>query len=176
MLNKVVVAVDGSDHSRKAVEIAAQLASKGRLVLVHAADESAVDTGMAEMAEVEGLAPDEPSNRPHREGDAPPTAAGPVYIGAGGDVAGQREHASRSAGEAILKQARQEAKRHGVSNVDTILTRGDPAQEILKAAEGAHADAIVVGSRGRSDIAGLVFGSTSHKVLNLADRTCIVVR
>jgi nucleotide-binding universal stress UspA family protein len=37
-------------------------------------------------------------------------------------------------------------------------------------------DVIVMGSRGRGDLAGLVLGSTAHKVIHLADRPVLVVR
>jgi nucleotide-binding universal stress UspA family protein len=33
-----------------------------------------------------------------------------------------------------------------------------------------------MGSRGSSDLAGLVLGSTAHKVIHLADRPVLVVR
>jgi nucleotide-binding universal stress UspA family protein len=35
---------------------------------------------------------------------------------------------------------------------------------------------IVMGSRGRSDLTGLVLGSTAHKVIHLTDRPVLVVR
>jgi nucleotide-binding universal stress UspA family protein len=35
---------------------------------------------------------------------------------------------------------------------------------------------IIMGSRGRGDLAGLVLGSTAHKVIHLADRPVLVVR
>jgi len=40
----------------------------------------------------------------------------------------------------------------------------------------AHSDMIVMGSRGLSDLAGLLVGSVSHKVTNMAPCTCITVR
>jgi nucleotide-binding universal stress UspA family protein len=33
-----------------------------------------------------------------------------------------------------------------------------------------------MGSRGRGDIAGLLLGSTAHKVIHLSDRPVLVVR
>jgi nucleotide-binding universal stress UspA family protein len=38
------------------------------------------------------------------------------------------------------------------------------------------AEVIIMGSRGRGDLAGLVLGSTAHKVIHLADRPVLVVR
>ena len=36
--------------------------------------------------------------------------------------------------------------------------------------------AVLAGSRGRGDIAGLLLGSTAHKVIHLSDRPVLVVR
>ena len=57
---------------------------------------------------------------------------------------------------------------------DTVF--GYAAREIVSDAAGAGADVIVMGSRGRGDLAGLVLGSTAHKVIHLADRPVLVVR
>jgi len=38
------------------------------------------------------------------------------------------------------------------------------------------ADVIVMGSRGRSDLAGFILGSTAHKVIHLTDRPVLIVR
>ncbi len=57
---------------------------------------------------------------------------------------------------------------------DTVF--GYAAREIVSDAVGLGADVIVMGSRGRGDLAGLVLGSTAHKVIHLADRPVLVVR
>ena len=62
---------------------------------------------------------------------------------------------------------------HGVVR-DTLY--GHAANEIVSEAQERGADVIVMGSRGRSDLAGLVLGSTAHKVMHLADRQVMVVR
>ena len=53
---------------------------------------------------------------------------------------------------------------------------GHAAREILSGAASKDAGGIVIGSRGLSELAGLLVGSTAHKVLHLADRPVIVVR
>jgi universal stress protein A len=53
---------------------------------------------------------------------------------------------------------------------------GLAAREIVNDAIEVDADVIVMGSHGRSDIAGLLLGSTAHKVIHLSDRPVLVVR
>lgn len=55
-------------------------------------------------------------------------------------------------------------------------TFGHAAREILADAKEHDADVIVMGSRGRSDLAGSILGSTAHKVIHLTDRPVLVVR
>lgn len=66
-----------------------------------------------------------------------------------------------------------EIKAHAVVR-DTVF--GYAAREIVSDAAGIGADVIVMGSSGRGDLAGLVLGSTAHKVIHLADRPVLVVR
>jgi nucleotide-binding universal stress UspA family protein len=58
----------------------------------------------------------------------------------------------------------------------TDAMHGSAAREILRTARDEDAGMIVMGSRGLSDLAGLVMGSVAHKVLHLADRPVLVVR
>ncbi|MDQ2875088.1 MAG: universal stress protein [Actinomycetota bacterium] len=53
---------------------------------------------------------------------------------------------------------------------------GYAAQEIIASAAEHEAGVIVLGSKGRGDLAGLLLGSTAHKVIQLADRPVLVVR
>ena len=62
---------------------------------------------------------------------------------------------------------------HGVVD-DAIF--GHAARYIVEAADKHDVGLIVMGSRGRSDIAGLVLGSTAHKVIHLTQRPVLIVR
>ena len=53
---------------------------------------------------------------------------------------------------------------------------GHAAREIVADAIELDCGIIVMGSRGRGDLAGLVVGSTAHKVIHLADRPVLIVR
>lgn len=64
-------------------------------------------------------------------------------------------------------------KAHGAVR-DTAFGRA--ASEIVSDAAEHDVDVIVMGSRGRGDLAGLVLGSTAHKVIHLTDRPVLVVR
>ncbi len=53
---------------------------------------------------------------------------------------------------------------------------GYPPDVLVEYADEQGADLIVVGSRGRGDIASLVLGSTSHRVVNHASCDVLVAR
>jgi len=53
---------------------------------------------------------------------------------------------------------------------------GYAAREIISFAKSHDIGVIVMGSRGRGDLAGLLVGSTAHKVIHLTDRPVVVVR
>lgn len=75
----------------------------------------------------------------------------------------------------ILAAATTRAQRIGVAQVRLRTGWGDPAQSIIEIAASDHADAIVVGRRGRGRLAGLLLGSVSQKVVSLAPCMVIVV-
>ena len=87
---------------------------------------------------------------------------------------------SRSRGEAIAMVDAAVRKLAGAgvtahAEVDFNL-HGHAAREIVHAAGVHNVGVIIMGSRGRSDLASLLGGSTAHKVLRLADRPVVMVR
>jgi nucleotide-binding universal stress UspA family protein len=80
----------------------------------------------------------------------------------------QLERAEGNIGEAldmlsnqILRAAKTQAERIGVDNIRLESAWGDPTQSIIDAAARGATDALVVGRRGRGQLAGLLLGSVS---------------
>jgi nucleotide-binding universal stress UspA family protein len=139
MYDKILLAVDHSEISDRAVTAARDLAvlSKGEVWVLHLRErEMAAKTG--------ALVADETN----AEADAAVAATVEMLTQAG-------------------------VKAHGEVR-NTIF--GYAAREIVNDAKDVDADVIVMGSRGRSDIAGLLLGSNAHKVIHLSDRPVLVVR
>jgi len=60
--------------------------------------------------------------------------------------------------------------------VTRVDLNGYPADALVEYAEGIGAELIVIGSRGRGELAALFLGSTSHRVLHLAHCDVLVVK
>jgi nucleotide-binding universal stress UspA family protein len=75
-----------------------------------------------------------------------------------------------------LKRARERALTRGADLIRSEIYFGDPAEEILKFREQIGADVIVVGSRGRGRLTGLLLGSVSQKIANSAACTVAIAR
>ncbi len=76
----------------------------------------------------------------------------------------------------MLDAAEERARQHGATDVNRVAEIGDPAARIVDYARHHDCDAIVLGTRGLSDIQGLLFGSVAHTVAHLSPCTCITVR
>lgn len=76
----------------------------------------------------------------------------------------------------ILKAAKKKADELGCLSIETHFVSDLPARAITEKAKEINADVIVMGSKGHSDIASLLIGSTTHKVCNSAKCACLVVR
>jgi nucleotide-binding universal stress UspA family protein len=83
------------------------------------------------------------------------------------------EQAQEIVNAAVEKLASAGVKAHG-QVAHTVY--GYAAREIVSFAETNGIGVIVMGSRGHGDLAGLLVGSTAHKVIHLADRPVLVVR
>ncbi len=76
----------------------------------------------------------------------------------------------------VLDEAAGDAGRQLGRDVVTHLETGDPADVILRAIGREGADLVVMGSRGLGEIKGLLQGSVSHKIAQLAPCPCLTVK
>jgi len=146
MSRTILVPVDGSEHSKKAVAFAADLCNStgAKLSLLHV---------------VQSL--------PHDR---------TLVLGAAAITVNMTGEELKDIGAKVLDAAKAHAGEHGCGDVDTKVVLGDPAYEIVERAKALDAWMVVLGSRGLSDLAGLIMGSVSHKVMHLAPCTCVTVR
>ena len=79
-------------------------------------------------------------------------------------------------GDFILDHAEKIAHGEGAAKIAKAVGDGNPATAILERAEQDVVDLVILGSRGLSDLKGLLVGSVSHKVSHLAECTCVSVK
>jgi nucleotide-binding universal stress UspA family protein len=175
MFNTILTATDDSEHARKAVAVAGDLAQKyrARLIVLHVIKDFHLSDDMLRLAEAEHLIQPAMPLLPSQA-----TVAADMVIDTGRLRAGAADayRVLEIYGERIVERARQIAAERGASEVRTLVEGGDPAEQILACAAREKADLIVLGSRGCSDLKGLLMGSVSHKVCQLAACTCISVK
>lgn len=75
----------------------------------------------------------------------------------------------------ILGYYKKALEDNGAGRIKTVITKGNPAEEIIKVAKQEGAEMIVVGSRG-SRTSHLFMGSVSREVANTADIPVLLVK
>ena len=138
-LKKILVPVDGSDYSTRAVDSAIALASmtNGEILVIHC-------------------------HRPF------PVILGEPYYQKAIDKIIKRS-------DELLEPYRKILQISGIPFADRIL-EGPAANAICEVAKLEKADIIVMGSRGRNELEGLLLGSCTHRVLSMAPCLVLVVR
>lgn len=135
MTRKILVPVDGSEHSYRAIDIAAELANEDDDVLLFTAvGRGDLPETIKQYARVESI-------------EGPPDWQYEQLVASG-----------------VLNAAKDYAKEKGIQRVDTSTRSGDPAQSIIDVAAAKAVTMIVMGNRGRGAVKGLAFGSVSQKV------------
>ncbi len=143
-MKKILLAVDGSDHSMRAARMAGELASHldGTVDVLNVVPEAKLVAPIAEYAELEH-----------------------VYI--------TQRDLLKSAGSEIVARASAEVGNTGGSVGRAEVEIGSPARTIVEYADAWENDCIVMGRRGLGDIKGLLMGSVSHRVGQLSDKTLV---
>ena len=171
-LDRVLIAHDGSDHAKKALELGADLAARfdAEVVLLHVTLRNASAEQLLRSCDPDHLDGATRQNLERAVEDSAVAVGGvPAWIPlVDSDI--------ESVGKCILAEAEDTARANGVAKVTSKVVDGDPARRILDAAEHESADLIVMGMRGLGEVAGMLVGSVSYKVSHLARATCIAVR
>lgn len=74
-----------------------------------------------------------------------------------------------------LKAAEARARHLGVSQIEVRVGWGDVTRSVIDIAKGGSVEMIVVGRRGRGQLAKLLLGSVSQKLVSLAPCAVVVV-
>ncbi|MEL6450146.1 MAG: universal stress protein [Pseudomonadota bacterium] len=141
MFERIVVGVDGSETSDRAVRMACDLANKynSAIYLVHTPQPQSVAFALGAMSGYHAVT----------------TMPDPAAVAKAATV--------------ILDRARKVAADCGRQIAATRSDRGDPAAQIIACAADVGADLIVTGRRGLGSMGALVQGSTSQQIGHLAN-------
>lgn len=146
-MEKIVVAVDGSEPALRAVDFAAKLASETRaeLIIFTAAEEMYVaGDALKDFSRTEHLATE------------------------WGDL-------SEARSTQILSMAHGRAATRAGIRVRTEWRLGNPTAEIIRFAQDERCELLVIGHVGRSRLVGLVLGSVAFKLVTLSPCPVTVV-
>lgn len=150
MINKILVAIDGSNHSLKAVEYAAEIAAGCSaklfiLTVLRQHQSPKVTKELRSYAELENIE--------------------------GADI-----EAMKLLSNDLLSHAESIAKERGVTDIAKKVEKGPVARTITGIAEQNGVDIIIIGSRGLGNIEATLRGGVSHRVELLAKCSVLTVK
>lgn len=154
LFQKILVPLDGSEHSLKALGVAIQIAKKfrGKITLVHVYSVVSVPSVMPEPSfATTGIPVMTPSD-----------------ISKLGEVARKVASTILDNGERIVKAEKVE--------VNKLLEEGHTVQEIIRVAKEGNFELIVMGARGISHIREMLLGSVSDGVMHHVACPVLVVK
>lgn len=150
MFKSILVPVDGSEASNRAVDLAGGLAAKlgAKVMVLHVMERigsSRIPPDLERYVEMEHI---DVSERTFLDGVA----------------------------KQIVARAGTRLREAGVAEVDEEVATGSPGEVIVARAKSRGADLIVMGRRGLGRVSELLLGSVSHRVAQLADCDCLTVK
>lgn len=178
MIRTILVATDASNHVKKAVSLASDMAYmySARLVIVHALLRDATSATLRKLATRKALTKAQRHLIDTYEVEAHMTVAQAGGMDVGLASMPAPVEILEPIGRQILDRAAKTAYDAGVKKVSTTILGGDPADSILAAAKREKADLIVLGTRGYGELKGLLLGSVSHKVTARAHCPVLTVK
>jgi nucleotide-binding universal stress UspA family protein len=155
VFERILVPLDGSEHSQRALETAIQIGRKFRseIVLLHVYSVTVTPVIVPE-----------------------PTTVTPVGVpvATSAEVA-KMVDAARDVGREILAEGKRNVETEGIE-VETVLREGNSVQEIVKLAKEGQFSLVVVGARGIHRIREILMGSVSEGVAKNAPCPVLVVK
>jgi nucleotide-binding universal stress UspA family protein len=158
VFEKILVPLDGSDHSFKALDAAIQIAKKftGKITLVHVYRVSATVDVNYEASQEPGI----------------PATGVPVMTAS--EVSKLDRYASET-GNSILAEGKRRVSAEKVG-AETVLREGHVVEEISRVAEEGNFGLIVIGARGVSHIREMFLGSVTESLMHNASCPVLVVK
>lgn len=175
MFKNILLATDGSPHAERAANIAADIAATygATLTIIHTSSLS------LSLEDILG-APQAKRFSENARNDIEKMRGIIDSVSMSDDLMVTSIPAPQSAikelSAEILNDAEQISRNKNVQGIVRVSAMGDPAHEILNQTEKSNIDLIVMGTRGLSNISGLVLGSVSHKIIHLAQCPCLTVK
>ncbi len=147
MINKLLVAIDGSNHSLKAVEFAAEIAAslKSKLIILNVVKAQELPEGLRDYAELE-------------------------------HISGLDIDILNKVAVALVSNSEKRAREMGADDIIGEVEEGPVARTIIARAEHHDVNMIVVGSRGLGNIEATLRGGVSHRVELLAKCSVLTVK
>lgn len=153
LFKKILVAFDGSEQSKRAIDYAADMANscKGNLVVLTVVPKVTIP-----------IFPDE--------------GFGSVPVSPSQDWAEYQDKMNASYKKS-QDDAMKDLKEHYPKlAAEAILLEGRPSSTIVEQAEKTQSDLIVMGSRGIGGISGWILGSTSRRVVESCTKPVLVIK
>lgn len=175
MFSRIRLPVDGSEHACRAAALAGDLATHygASVVVLHVLDPSDVGPEEQHMAEVEHIV--EPGYQYAWLHDVPAELNEMLEPAS---PRTQREQLLGFLAREVVGHTMDRLREHGVDpkQVRVLFGNGKAAKRILETIEESDIDLVVMGSRGLSDIGGMLRGSVSHRVAHAAPCTVATVK
>lgn len=156
MPSQVLVPVDGSPLSKKALEVAVTDYPDAAVTVLHVMDPIGSGFSIIDVM------------RPDFRHGKPPGSVTPEYW----DEWYQQSHAKA---QTVFDEARDVVESYD-AEIETVLEFGKPEQIIVEYAENHDVDRIVMGSHGRSGTMRVLLGSVTESVLQHSPVPVLVVR
>jgi nucleotide-binding universal stress UspA family protein len=146
MFERLLVPVDGSKNSGRAIEVAIDLARRyqASVYVLHVIRDFALPKEIVDMIKA-------------------------------GEITESRREILEDSADIILSNAVEKFDGAGLSNVTSEFVTGDPASRIAEYAEQRGVDLIIIGYQGLGPHGDLL-GSVARKLTNMASTSCLVAR